>query len=523
MSLKAKLTTAMIFVCLALMVLAVTGYVSLNNVVHQYEKLAIQSVPKLGDISGLRARAAQLRADSLKLALFSDNVEESKKASEGLGKAITRYREITTEYKSKEFFSKAEEEKFNEVNVEAEKILTTGESILQNFKSTDADKVIKMKSTLIGNEGNVLTHQKNLKALDDLIVDTSAVWSKESHALATSSKNLMSIIALLTIILSIIGVSLFSMKLTKILQYIADQLNNSSNEVAKNADMVSAASNNLSSSTTEQASALQETVTATTEVASMIETTAQNTQNSLAMAESSQNSALAGQEAVREMLNSIDDISRANKEISSQVESNNQEMKQITDLIANISDKTKVINEIVFQTKLLSFNASVEAARAGEAGKGFSVVAEEVSKLAEMSGKAAEEIRTLLEQSNVRVETIINSSRENVTRLVLKGEEKVQNGVKRADSCKQALDDINQNIEKMVEMSKQITEATKEQSLGVSEINTSLEQIGLATNQNADSSRQCSLAADELKIQVSSTHEMVGSLLEVIYGKKQRV
>ena len=253
----------------------------------------------------------------------------------------------------------------------------------------------------------------------------------------------------------------------------------------------------------------------------MIETTAQNTQHSLSKAESSQQSAINGQDAVTEMLSSIDAISRSNKEISDQVEKSNNEMTEIVDLIANINEKTKVINEIVFQTKLLSFNASVEAARAGEAGKGFSVVAEEVSKLAEMSGKAAEEIRTLLEQSNVRVESIISATRGNVSKLVSEGEEKVLLGVRTAEGCKRALDEINNDIGEMVNMSKQITEATKEQSLGVSEINSALEQIGLATNQNADASRQCSLAADELKLQVANTHEVVTSLLEVIYGSKK--
>jgi methyl-accepting chemotaxis protein len=523
MSLKSKLTTGMLFICLALIILAVTGYVSLNNVVHEYEKLVIQSVPKLGDISGLRARAAQLRADSLKLTLFSDNADESKKASEGLAKAINRYREITSEYKSKTFFSAEEEAKFNELGLVAGKVLVVGENVLEISKSSDSSKVEKMKTALLQVEAIALDHQKKLLALDDYIVDSSAQWSKDSNELASRSKKLMSGIALLTILISAVGVTLFSMKLTKILQYIADQLSKSSGEVARNAERVSDASASLSSSSTEQASALQETVTATTEVASMIQTTAENTQNSLSKAESSQQAAIAGQEAVAEMLISIDDISKSNKEISNQVEQNNSEMKQITDLISNIGEKTKVINEIVFQTKLLSFNASVEAARAGEAGKGFSVVAEEVSKLAEMSGKAAEEIRTLLEQSNVRVESIINSSRENVTRLVHKGEEKVQNGVRTAVSCKQALDEINNNIEQMVMMSKQVTDATKEQSMGVSEINSSLEQIGLATNQNADASRQCSLAADELKNQVGNTHAVVESLLEVIYGNKKIV
>ena len=520
MSLKSKLTFGMLFVCGALIILALTGYISLNNVVSEYERLAQQSVPKLGDISGLRARAAQLRADSLKLTLFSDNDEESKEAAEGIRKAITRYTEITKDYKDKSFFSDVEEDKLKSVDEAAAKVLAAGESILATFKADPSESVEKMKDILLGVESDALEHQKRLLALDDLIVDSSAEWSKDSQELASYSKKLMTIIAFITILISVIGVSLFSMKLTKVLQLIADQLSISSSEVGKNAERVSDASNNLSSSTTEQASALQETVTATTEVATMIETTAQNTQHSLSKAESSQQSAINGQLAVTEMLSSIDAISHSNKEISDQVEKSNNDMKEIVDLIEDINEKTKVINDIVFQTKLLSFNASVEAARAGEAGKGFSVVAEEVSKLAEMSGKAAQEIRTLLEQSNLRVESIISATRSNVSILVTEGEGKVLLGVKTAEGCKIALGEINNDIVEMVNMSKQITEATKEQSLGVSEINSALEQIGLATNQNADASRQCSLAADELKIQVANTHEVVNSLLVVIYGNK---
>lgn len=70
MSLKLKLTLGMVFICLGLIILAVNSYVGLNNVVSQYELLVDQSVPKLGDISGLRARAGQIRAEAAKLALL---------------------------------------------------------------------------------------------------------------------------------------------------------------------------------------------------------------------------------------------------------------------------------------------------------------------------------------------------------------------------------------------------------------------------------------------------------------------
>ncbi|EQC49763.1 methyl-accepting chemotaxis protein [Bacteriovorax sp. DB6_IX] len=90
-------------------------------------------------------------------------------------------------------------------------------------------------------------------------------------------------------------------------------------------------------------------------------------------------------------------IKNSNEAILTTTSEGNKKINEIVSVINEISEKTKVINDIVFQTKLLSFNASVEAARAGEHGKGFAVVAEEVGNLAQMSGKAAEEMVKFLE------------------------------------------------------------------------------------------------------------------------------
>lgn len=513
----------MVFIFLAISILTVTGYGSLNGIVRQYGKLVDQSIPKLGDISGLRARAAQLRADSLKLTLFSTNASETEEAFRDLTKAIKRYREISNDYKGRTFFSDKEEKMFLELDAEATKVLAAAESILTMSKSNGPNKVDEMKATLLAIEETALLHQKKLLDLDDYIVESSASWSKESNESASESKKLMMIIAVVIAVITFIGSIMMmreSSKLSTTLQNIAEQLNESSIEVSRNAELVSDASNKLASGTTQQASALEETVTATTEFSSIIQVTADNAENSLIKAESSQKSAYNGQNAVASMLVSINDISKSNKEISEQVEKNGGEMKEIIEMISNINEKTKVINEIVFQTKLLSFNAAVEAARAGEAGKGFAVVAEEVSKLAAMSGGAAQEIRDLLEHNNKRVQNIIQSSRENVIKLVSEGERKLDTGIKTANDCKYVLDEINVNITQMVDMNRQISGATKEQATGVKEINQALEQIGVATNVNADASRQCSMAADELKNQVASTRTMVTSLLEVVHGSK---
>ena len=92
------------------------------------------------------------------------------------------------------------------------------------------------------------------------------------------------------------------------------------------------------------------------------------------------------------MLRSIDEINQSQKDTIETLDTTASDVKNMMTLIETINQKTSVINDIVFQTKLLSFNASVEAARAGEHGKGFAVVAEEVGNLAQMSGNAAQEI-----------------------------------------------------------------------------------------------------------------------------------
>src|SRR5690606_27092464 len=101
-------------------------------------------------------------------------------------------------------------------------------------------------------------------------------------------------------------------------------------------------------------------------------------------------------------------------------------------------------------------NASVEAARAGEHGKGFAVVAEEVGNLAQMSGNAAKEIGSLLEQSVHKVNEIVNETRTNVDRLMVEGKSTVERGMQVAQQCGSVLDEIVQNVSLVSSMASEI-------------------------------------------------------------------
>ena len=120
------------------------------------------------------------------------------------------------------------------------------------------------------------------------------------------------------------------------------------------------------------------------------------------------------QEQSQSAMNSMTQMSENMADISNSVKS----LGEIEDIMSQMSDKLSVINDIVFKTQLLSFNASIEAARAGQHGRGFAVVAEEVGSLALSSGTASKEIQNLLENSGGKVNQIVSQIQSRVENAV---------------------------------------------------------------------------------------------------------
>ena len=201
-----------------------------------------------------------------------------------------------------------------------------------------------------------------------------------------------------------------------------------------------------------------------------------------------------------------------------QINESNKEMEDIVKVITEIGTKTKVINDIVFQTKLLSFNASVEAARAGEQGKGFAVVAEEVGNLAAMSGAAAIEISSMLDSSIQKVEGIVKNSKEKIGRLITDGKKNVEIGTTVANNCGTVLNDIVLSVASVSKMVKEISSASQEQAQGVHEITKAVAQLDQVTQQNTANSAESSRAAGDLSNQAEMLSSLVQELVQAIEG-----
>ena len=335
-----------------------------------------------------------------------------------------------------------------------------------------------------------------------------------------SARNLVVVTSLAAIIFGL-GLAIVILRAVgnSINQVIAN-LSDNSNQVTVAAQQIASSSEELSQAATEQASSLEETAASIEEMNSMIQKNAENAKRTSDLSNSSHQKAEKGKVVVQDMIKAIDDISSSNANIMHQIDDSNEKIADIVKVIAEIGNKTKVINDIVFQTKLLSFNASVEAARAGEHGKGFAVVAEEVGNLAAMSGNAAEEISAMLNGSIQKVEGIVNETKQKVGHLILDGKSKVEIGSNIAKQCGEVLNEIVENVSDVTQMANEISTACQEQALGVQEITKAMNQLDQVTQTNASTSEEAASAAEELSSQSESLRSTVDVLVQEIKGSQ---
>ena len=217
-------------------------------------------------------------------------------------------------------------------------------------------------------------------------------------------------------------------------------LDSGSEKLLKNVEILNTSSNQAAASLEETAAALEE----------ITSTVISNSTNVVQMAKYSEQvsiSAKKGQELARSTTTAMDDI---------------------TNQVNLINEAISVIDQIAFQTNILSLNAAVEAATAGEAGRGFAVVAQEVRNLANRSAEAAREIKTIVENAT----------------------NKANHGKSISYEMIQGYEELLENITKTTQTIEEIARASKEQEAGITQINDVVTGLDRQTQQNAQIASQ---------------------------------
>ena len=226
----------------------------------------------------------------------------------------------------------------------------------------------------------------------------------------------------------------------------------------ENANILSFNMQSISTAANSQAASLEETAASLEEITSNITNNTQTTTKMASYGEKVKESIKIGQDLANKTVNSMEDI--------------NKQALAINEAIG-------VIDNIAFQTNILSLNAAVEAATAGEAGKGFAVVAQEVRNLASRSAEAANEIK----------------------RIVQLATSKTKEGSEIANSMIEGYTSLNENISITLDLIQNVTTASKEQSIGMVQINDAVNNLDQITQRNAQSASEANeIAKQTLKI-----------------------
>jgi methyl-accepting chemotaxis protein len=454
--------------------LAITSFIMLRQARLEANILVQDALPAAIAMSEVHHRSDQIQLDVLRT-MLAKNPEERKKWEDDVAAKSAEIQKFIDDYE-KNIHLGEDRDRFQEMAAARANYKSARDSLFALCDAGKSDEAIAY---------NISNFRPSYIAYT-AIVDKMANWNIEnakksgdrSDQAVQRADFITTLLSLAVIVAGIVFATFLVQSLKRVLTRMALVLDESSNQSVAAAGLVSSSSQGLAEGASEQASSLEETSSSLEEMAAMTKRNAENARQANDIAKQAREAANKGVSDMQTMSAAMEAI------------------KVSSDDIAKI---IKTIDEIAFQTNILALNAAVEAARAGEAGMGFAVVADEVRTLAQRCAQAAKETAGKIEGAIA----------------------KTGQGVEINGKVAAVLNDIVTKVRQVDELVTEVAGASREQTDGITQINSAVGQMDKVTQSNAASAEETAAAAEELNGQAEIMKQSVGELLALVGGKKQ--
>ena len=333
--------------------------------------------------------------------------------------------------------------------IQDQKVIDEAKCIIEKVNAGLFNDKVRGKAN--SNSVNSLIEEINImidKTEDNLLVVSNALVSLSNAKYDQKIPEVKNVTGIIASLLS--GIKVTQSSINEIMCLI-DQ---STNNLTTSSEELASASNSLSESSNSQAASLEETAAAIEEISATITRSSENATQMARYAQNVTKSTQLGKELASKTALSMDEINKQ---------------------VIEISEAITIIDNIAFQTNILSLNAAVEAATAGEAGKGFAVVAQEVRNLASRSAEAANSIKTIVENATSKAK-----EGKDITEDMIEG-----------------FNELNENINTTISLIDDVANASKEQQMAMSQITSTVNSLDQATQRNANLASNISQMASQ--------------------------
>lgn len=525
-SIKAKaLTKRLMLLGVALsmvaVVIGVTGIVQLRKVESVYATVIDEAQAKTFLLTSLLGHFRETRIQVRSLAVFGLSVEDSKTYASRTEAEVGKVIEHLKKY---EGLTDSEEERaiFSEVNQAWAKFLDVGVKILTAYgKGLDANKQELARLIL---EDCPPAASRVQAALDKALAYNKERVNRLTQVAQTESarsKWLAQALAIFAAIAGVILSFLLAKSLARKILQPTEKLATEASSLSFASERLLGLNNDLKSLLQAKVEKLQSASSAAEEMKAILESNQKLTSDSRVVAKQGVHAASETETAFRQAHSQMSKANETLENLSQALVASSEEMSNLSEIFKRVTEKTKMISEIVFQTRLLSFNASVEAARAGEHGKGFAVVAQEVGALANKSGIAAKEIDDLLVTSRKHLDEVMSNNRQRIETGRSRTQEVMGEIESASHLCIKSCEEIRGRVDEMSKSLDSLASSSNEQGIGVQSIMASVQDLFGFAQESATKATESQSLSQELRVQSLRLDESVTDLRQVVDGDSQ--